>query len=390
MAAGESGVVAVADEKVIGHYDVFARYRGREAADFERIWNDSSLDLVFRMRLLGLSMWSDFLTGLTRRLYSELLTKRQRTVGDGLGVGKRYAEALRLARPLADVGLPADSWCIEMPVRLASPYFSRDDAALYVVDNPVRKDRTLGLPMVAASGWKGNLRSAGVRYLESLAGSAPSFVEARTRVALLFGDEKGLEGGEESRKGDMSSYLRQLGGPEAQRSYIHEMQRRFPTDEDEPDGFSSHQGRVHFYSTLFDRLGLQIINPHDRRRRVGTNPILFEVVPAGATGWFTLLYYPVDLMGQSRNVRLREMAADLRFVARLLVEMFRSEGFSAKKTSGFGLVEDRLAGDGVLRVAVGGAGEMAPLRTYSLSTISGLEAVADAAASEVEGAAHGQ
>ena len=39
------------------------------------------------------------------------------------------------------------------------------------------------------------------------------------------------------------------------------------------------RGRLAFFATYFDRMGLEIINPHKRDTGVGTNPIYIESVP---------------------------------------------------------------------------------------------------------------
>src|SRR5690606_38477625 len=43
---------------------------------------------------------------------------------------------------------------------LQAPWYSRDDVPFHVLDNPVRRDRVLGLPFMAAASWKGLLRWA--------------------------------------------------------------------------------------------------------------------------------------------------------------------------------------------------------------------------------------
>ncbi len=60
-------------------------------------------------------------------------------------------------------------------------------------------------------------------------------------------------------------------------------------------------GRLYFFSTFFTQKSLEIINPQDRKLRAGEKPITFESVPGGirgATGTFTLLYIPFDLIGE--------------------------------------------------------------------------------------------
>jgi CRISPR-associated protein Cmr2 len=102
-----------------------------------------------------------------------------------------------------------------------------------------------------------------------------------------------------------------------------------------------------FYPTFFTQTGLEIINPHDRKTKVGKNPILFESVPQDEQGTFTLLYVPFDRVGQDPDWTRQELAEDLPVLVRGLQAMFCIYGFSAKRTSGFGLAEDGVT-EGVL------------------------------------------
>jgi len=176
--------------------------------------------------------------------------------------------------------------------------------AFYIIDNPVRKDKVFKLPMVAPTGWKGALRHA----------------------------------------------LWQLGHREDK-----PIRRLFGETRADNTGRS---GRLHFYPTFFNKIGLEIINPHDRVRRVGKNPILFECVPQDAQGTFTLLYVPFDRIGQDDAETRAQVAKDLTLLAKGLQAMFTLYGFGAKTSSGFGLAEDKVS-DGCIYTNVPEAGQQA-------------------------------
>ncbi len=89
---------------------------------------------------------------------------------------------------------------------------------------------------------------------------------------------------------------------------------------------------------------MEVINPHSRKTRAGTQPIYLECVPAGATGAFSLLYVPFDLIGQPEATIHQQAAEDLRIVAEGLQALFLTYGFSAKRTSGFGVAKDVIQG----------------------------------------------
>ena len=118
-------------------------------------------------------------------------------------------------------------------------------------------------------------------------------------------------------------------------------------------------GRLVFFPTFFTQTGLEIINPHDRKTRVGKNPILFESVPINAKGAFTLLYVPFDQVGNEQQETAAQVAEDLPLLAEGLHAMFTVYGFSAKRTSGFGLTEETV-GEGSLALRIAGIQATAP------------------------------
>jgi CRISPR-associated protein Cmr2 len=221
----------------------------------------------------------------------------------------------RLALP-ADLRLdpwpPArlhDSWlAIAVEFELLTPWYSKDDRLFHVLDNPVRKDRVFGVPYMAAASWKGMLRwacrmQAGLRdHLES----GKRFEEWNDPdwVLHLFGNEKGEE-----------------------------------------EDF--HQGALGFYPTWFDKICFEVINPHDRSRRAGTQPIYYEVVPGrrpkagdtneyeeGGKGFLRLLYAPWPGMKPSGHPA--EALPKLLAAGKVLLTTY---GISAKRTVGWGTAE---------------------------------------------------
>lgn len=205
-----------------------------------------------------------------------------------------------IAQPAIELALlPSCSFFLSFTFTLASPYISKDDNPFYVIDNPIVRDKVFHLPLVRATSWKGNLHSALWQLGHDKQDSEP--------VQRLFGDIRNEDRGQ--------------------------------------------SGRLFFYPTFFTRTSLEIINPHDRKRRVGKNPILFESVPAGAKGMFSLLYTPFDRIGRDEAETRRQAAADLQLVAEGVPAMFLTYGFSAKRTSGFGVAEERLE-NGLFEVRV--------------------------------------
>ena len=214
---------------------------------------------------------------------------------------ERKEQCFALLNQAPDLSLlPVGSFALQFAFRLTRPYISKDDVALHLLDNPVKKEWVFKLPYVAATQWKGSLRHA----------------------------------------------LWQMGHKEEESDLI---QRLFGTANDN-DG-TGNQGRLYFYPTFFDQLGLEVINPHERATGAGSKPILMECVPSGATGMFTLLYTPLDRIGQDEDKTRQQVFDDLQLVAQGVQAMLTLYGFGAKTSSGFGLADDKLPRQGQLKVS---------------------------------------
>ena len=190
--------------------------------------------------------------------------------------------------------LPLGSFFIQFTFKLLKPYISRDDNSFYIVDNPIVRDKVFRYPMVRPTAWKGSLRHA------------------------LW--QLGYQEDDEGEKGK-------------------QIQRLFGTaNDDQPDEGNS--GRLYLYPSFFDQLSLEVINPHNRETGAGSLPIYFEAVPIKATGTFTLLYVPLDSLGEGEVEIRRQTLADLQLAAKALEALFTLYGFGAKTSSGFGLAGD--------------------------------------------------
>lgn len=198
-------------------------------------------------------------------------------------------DALALGK---DPSVVSKRWMsIVVDFTLLTPWYSKDDRPFHVLDNPVRKDRVFGVPFMAAASWKGLLRwacrmEAGLlEHLEKHGARMKGWNEPDW-IVHLFGNERGA--GEE---------------------------------------FS--RGALQIFPTWFDRIGFEVINPHSREKRAGTQPIVYEVVPAGTRGKLTLLYAP-----SPGNHAPPETMPKL---VQAIEDLLTVYGFSAKRTAGWGL-----------------------------------------------------
>ena len=223
---------------------------------------------------------------------------------------------------------------VQFRFTLAKPYLSKDDEALHICDNPLRKDKVFKVPLLAATAWKGLLRWAAVKLVVEASNkwSDEEFVRRRLQVTRLFGNEKEVELDEAAQ---LMSYLDDQ-HPAAATLYRHELKRLTST------GFVA--GRLQFYPTFFDRMDVEVINPHDRQTKAGTHPIYFESVPIGARGTFSLLYAPLDWAGGRPGAWKSELTADMSLLGSALSTLFLRYGFSAKRSSGFGVARNEIDG----------------------------------------------
>ncbi|NLX19890.1 MAG: hypothetical protein GXY53_11530 [Desulfobulbus sp.] len=201
--------------------------------------------------------------------------------------------------------LPDSAWFgIDVFFTLKSPWYSKDDRPFHVLDNPVRKDRVFGVPFMSAASWKGLLRwacrmQAGLfDHLERHNVKMDDWKDPPW-IVHLFGNEKG-----------------------------------------EQENFCA--GSLIFYPTWFNKIGFEVINPHSRTRRAGTQPIYYEVVPAKTEGRLRLLYAPLPGENERDKVTPDHFIDNLIGSIKALLETY---GFSAKRTAGWGTAEvDKWAG----------------------------------------------
>lgn len=268
--------------------------------------------------------------------------------------------------------LPLLSFMLRIPFTLHKPYLSRDDTGFYIIDNPVKKEWVFKVPYVAPSQWKGALRSAMIRQLVTelyTTGDEAAFTQKRLQLYRLFGNEKD---GTADYLNRMLA-LQRVGPPpkKANEKQYEEWRKQFEEElhkvEVEFDATLHKQGyrigdiegflgRMYFFPTFFDKIGLEVINPHDRESGSGSQPIYFECVPQGTQGTFTLIYVPFNSTEQDDAKRRQEVAEDLEALARGIHAMLTIYGFGAKTSSGYGVAEEKLAGTGmlVIRAALSG------------------------------------
>lgn len=160
-----------------------------------------------------------------------------------------------------------------------------------VFENPIVRDKFTGLPIVKPSTWKGHLRFAAEKV-------------------------------ELEDKAKKSEIIRRLFGSE-------------------PEYGEPLKGRLHFFTTFFEEEAERdVITPLERKTRTPPRgPINLEVMKPGKKGEFYILYFPYP---RGKGFKKDQIKEDLIFLAKALKLMFYTYGFSAKKTSGFGVIERQI------------------------------------------------
>ena len=249
-------------------------------AEILRKLNDSELLITFKyLEALGYSDGENYV--------KQVYAKRRKSAN----CGSSFADETfhKVDATAMDI-LPPYSFIIEFDFTLEKPYISKDDENFTIIENSIKREKILGCPYIPGSTWKGCLRSA--LWHEGMK-------EDDEQITRIFGNER-------------------------------------LTNE------SFRQGRLHFFPSFFDRVDYEIINPHNRQTRTGTNPILIECIPANETSNFSLLYVPFDLVGKESVETKKQMLEDLKLVVEGLEAMFTVYGFGAKTSSGYGIASNNI------------------------------------------------
>ena len=83
-------------------------------------------------------------------------------------------------------------------------------------------------------------------------------------------------------------------------------------------------------------MNLEIINPHNRKTKAGSQPIYFEVVPEGTGGIFQFIYIPYDGIMLSPKKLKKQVQDDCEFMQILIENLLEERGIGSKRKYGWG------------------------------------------------------
>lgn len=253
--------------------------------------------------------------------------------------------------------LPPYSFILTAEIKLKAPYFSHDDEPLYLFDNPVLKEKVFKVPMVRGSSWKGLLAAAGKQLINDDIDNFLPYARiwglgsSEYRSLLEYLDDN-KQNSDEFKSRIIKFSLWELGlsldkdDINLINNNPHEFLKRLSSNltaenvhnKNLPPYLQPHKGRALLYPTFFDSISFEVINPHDRSKRAGTNPIYYEVVPTGTIGKLQIIYIPYDGLLIEDNVLKEQGGKDLSFLCRSL-DKAAELGIGAKAKLGWGRFE---------------------------------------------------
>jgi CRISPR-associated protein Cmr2 len=232
-------------------------------------------------------------------------------------------------KPLIKTSI-TNSFGIEVKIKLTSPYYSSDDDDFYIINNPCLKESVFKLPMVRGSGWKGSLLKAGIEIFKDeknhqyLGSIFRIFGVGNSEYRELF------EKNNKVIKNKIMLFLAMEMGVNFEEDIATQLQKYFK--------IKAIKGRAIFYPTYFEKLSLELINPHNRKTKAGTNPIHYEVVPKESKAELKIVYIPFDGINQENDDIKKEAKQDLEFLAKCIKKVSQN-GIGAKTKLGWGRFE---------------------------------------------------
>lgn len=250
-----------------------------------------------------------------------------------------------------------NSFGINCAFTLESPYFSRDDDELYFIQNPILKENTTKIPMIKGSAWKGCFSHTVLKILREMICKEDIpfddiiilylsyiriFGTGSDKFRAMENEIKNLtKRNERDKKFEealISYCLYDLGiNVSIKRNGTSIVDQLVEQILNDIDILSVHKGRGIFYPTYFEQIKYEVINPHDRKKRAGKNPIFYEVVPKGTKGIFQFIYIPFDGVAADKDKLKAEAKYDKALIQRIFKYCIESNGIGAKTKLGWGL-----------------------------------------------------
>ncbi|WP_457561840.1 RAMP superfamily CRISPR-associated protein [Caminibacter pacificus] len=223
-----------------------------------------------------------------------------------------------------------NTFAIKIKFKLTAPYFSKDDDEFYIISNPCLKEKVFKVPMVRGSGWKGALLKAAIEIFKEE--KEHKHLESIFRIFGVGNNEyrELFDKNDKVIKDKILLFLAMEIGISIEKSMEEQLEKYFKT--------KAQKGRAVFYPTYFEKFSLEVINPHDKKTKAGTNPIFYEVVPKGSEGELQIVYIPFDAVLEKNEEIKKQAEQDLEFLQKCINKVAQN-GIGAKTKLGWGKFE---------------------------------------------------
>ena len=222
-----------------------------------------------------------------------------------------------------------NSFALQVNFTLKAPYYSSDDDEFYIIQNPCLKEKVFKVPMVRGSSIKGALIDSAREIIKNKSANSDK-VKALESYFRIFGvgDNEFREVLKELNDNNIKLFFMLNGLAINVKDNVEDIFKKYKESK-------AQKGRAIFYPIYFNKLSLELINPHNRKTKAGTNPIHYEVVPKGSSSQLQIVYIPYDgIMEKSSKIE-KEAKQDIDFLKACIKKALDS-GIGAKTKLGWG------------------------------------------------------
>ena len=221
---------------------------------------------------------------------------------------------------------------------LEKPLITNGEEKFYIHENPIAKEKVFKVPMIRASSIKGKLRwVTSKQFLNKLDKEIKKKKEAfqyRTKLVRIFGNET------DAMNAWINKGITNMENVDYNKQEIKEKFDNYLKKEGYIDKkIESRRGRLQLYPIFFEDIGLEVINPIDRKTGTSAKgPITMEKIPTCTEGVLKLLYYPFDIFGE--DIINEQKEEDIKIIGDAIYDMLIKYGIGAKTSDGYGVANN--------------------------------------------------
>jgi len=221
-----------------------------------------------------------------------------------------------------------NTFAIKTQFKLTAPYYSSEDDDFYIISNPCIKEHVFKVPMVRGSSWKGALLNGAREIIkEENKSQKVEYLKSYFRI-FGVGDDSFRNIVDKVDDNSFKLFFMTSGLAIDVNSDVKKIFEQYKKSK-------AQKGRAIFYPTYFDKLSFELINPHNRKTKAGTNPIHYEVVPKDSEGDLQIVYIPFDGVLEKDDTIKEQAKQDLEFLQKCIKRVAQN-GIGAKTKLGWG------------------------------------------------------